>query len=89
MADSNGSIVTPSAENANNLTAIPKVKTQKECMVLFEVCAESLVEKEAKKAAKTAKFEAKKEKQAFSDVRLVSDWVTEDYGCPSSRFKKS
>ena len=37
MADSNGTSATPSdaAEGANGVTAIPKVKTQKERMVLF------------------------------------------------------
>jgi hypothetical protein len=47
----------------------------------------SLVEKEAKKAAKAAKFEAKKEKQVYQ-VRFVSNWVIEGCCCTRDGFQE-
>jgi hypothetical protein len=50
-------------EQGQSASPVVKVKTQKECIIPFRMYLYCVVEKEAKKAAKAAKFEAKENKK--------------------------
>jgi hypothetical protein len=68
MADSmgraNSELAQEQGQPVNGEPPIAKVKTQKERTTLSpRICLPSVVEKEAKKAAKAAKFEAKESKK--------------------------